>query len=339
MKRIGIIGIGKMGMSHLAIANQTPGLKVAAVCDTSKAFLRVIRKNTDFNCFTDYKKMLDEVEIDGVMVLVPNSLHFDIVSHCIEKGLHVFVEKPLTLSFKESKQLVALSKEKSIKGQVGYVNRFNAVFQRVRKLLDDNVLGKITHYENHMRGGVVLKENSSGWRNNHEEGGGCLFDYGPHCLDLATYLFGTDVSVQGAMLKKVFSSEVEDVAYVNLLHDGEIMGTNSINWSDSSVRKATNFVEVMGTKGKLKANKQELSIYLNEANETLNLREGWNKSYITDEETAVPYYLRGEDFSRQLLEFSDLVNGKIVTSIASLETASITDKIIEEVKIKNGKLL
>jgi len=61
--------------------------------------------------------------------------------------------------------------------------------------------------------------------------------------------------------------------------------------------------------------------------------------YVTDENTDVPYYLRGEDFSNQLIEFSNLINGHIDVSIASLYNASITDKILEEIKKLNKELL
>jgi len=339
MKRVGLIGIGKMGLSHLAIANQTPGIEVKAICDTSKQLIRAIEKNTKFVCYTDSEKMIKEVPLDGVMILVPNAYHFDLVKYCIEKGIHVFVEKPFTLSYKDSKYLVDLAKLNNVKGQVGYVNRFNPVFQRVKKLLDHNIIGEVSNYVNRMTGGVILKESSKGWRNDYKKGGGCLFDYGPHCFDLSSYFFGTDVEVQSSVLKKVFSTAVDDMVYATLLHNNKIVGFNYINWSDGSVRKATNNIEITGSKGKILASKQELSIFLTEANKELNLEKGWNQMYVTDENMDVPYYLRGEDFSRQLIEFSDLLNGKIEESISSLYSASITDRLLEETKSLNKELL
>ncbi|MCB0464342.1 MAG: Gfo/Idh/MocA family oxidoreductase [Aequorivita sp.] len=339
MKRIGLIGIGKMGLSHLAIANQTPGIEVKAICDTSKQLIRAIEKNTKFVCYTNSEKMIKEVPLDGVMILVPNAYHFDLVKYCIEKGIHVFVEKPFTLSYKDSKYLVDLAKINNVKGQVGYVNRFNPVFQRVKKLLDQKAIGEVTNYVNRMNGGVILKESSKGWRNDYKKGGGCLFDYGPHCFDLSSYFFGTDVEVQSSVLKKVFSTAVDDLVYATLLHNDKIVGFNYINWSDGSVRKATNNIEITGSKGKILASKQELSIFLTEANKELNLEKGWNQMYVTDENMDVPYYLRGEDFSRQLIEFSDLLNGKIEESISSFYSASITDRLLEETKSLNKELL
>jgi predicted dehydrogenase len=283
--------------------------------------------------------MIKEVPLDGVMILVPNAYHFDLVKYCIEKGIHVFVEKPFTLSYKDSKYLVDLAKINNVKGQVGYVNRFNPVFQRVKKLLDQNVIGEVSNYVNRMTGGVILKESSKGWRNDYKKGGGCLFDYGPHCFDLSSYFFGTNVEVQSSVLKKVFSTAVDDMVYATLLHNNKIVGFNYINWSDGSVRKATNNIEITGSKGKILASKQELSIFLTEANKELNLEKGWNQMYVTDENMDVPYYLRGEDFSRQLIEFSDLLNGKIEESTSSLFSASITDRLLEETKNLSKELL
>jgi predicted dehydrogenase len=301
--------------------------------------MRIVEKNTKFVCYTDYKKMIKEITLDGVMILVPNAAHFELVHYCIESGLHVFVEKPFTLSYQESQLLVELATKNNVKGQVGYVNRFNPIFQKVKKLLEQQVLGTITNYSNTMKGGVIVKENSKGWRNDYNKGGGCLFDYGPHCFDLSTYFFGTHVRVESSVLKKVFSTSVDDMVTAVLIHNQTIVGYNYINWSDSSVRKATNMIEINGDKGKIIASKQELSIFLTEANTELQFEKGWNQLYITDENTDVPYYLRGEDFSRQLLNFSDLLNGKIEESISSFYSASITDKIVEEVKLLNKELL
>ncbi len=339
MKKIALIGIGKMGLSHLAIANQTPGIEVKAICDTSKQLLRVIEKNTKFVGYSDYKKMIDEIPLDGVMILVPNAYHFELVKYCIEKGINIFVEKPFTLKYSDSEMLVELAKKANVKGQVGYVNRFNPIFQHTKELLDKKVIGDISSYINSMIGGVILKESNKGWRNDYSKGGGCLFDYGPHCFDLSTFFFGTNIEVQSSVLKKVFSTAVDDTVYVTLLHNNSVVGFNYINWSDSSVRKATNRIEIVGKKGKIIASKQELSIFLTEENRALNLEKGWNKIYVTDENTNVNYYLRGEDFSRQLLSFSNLLNGLTDESIASFYNASVTDKIIEETKKLSKKLL
>lgn len=339
MKKIALIGIGKMGLSHLAIVNMVPGIEVVAICDLSGPLLSFLGKNTKLKTYKDYKKMIKDLELDGVLICVPNALHFDIAKYCIEQYLNIFVEKPFTLNFAESLQLVELATKYNVKGQVGYVNRFNPVFRRVKRLLEKNIIGKVTSYVNKMTGGVILKETNKGWRNDYSQGGGCLFDYGTHCFDLSTYFFGTDVKVTSSFLKSVFSSKVDDIVYATLLHNNIIIGFNYINWSDSSVRKASNTIEISGTNGKITANKQEINIFLIKENPDLNLKEGWNQLYITDECTDTGYYLRGEDFSCQIQEFSDLINGKIDRSSSSLADASVIDGLLDNVYTMSGGLI
>ncbi len=255
--------------------------------------------------------MIDEVPLDGIMVLVPNAFHFDLAKYCIEKGIDLFVEKPFTLSYADSKTLVELAEEHSIKGQVGYVNRFNPIFQRVKKLLDQNVIGEVSNYINRMTGGVILKRVAKDGEMIIVKVVDAFLTMVHTVLIYLPIFLVRDVKVQSSVLKKVFSTAVDDIVYSTLLHNDKIVGLNYINWSDSSVRKATNSIEIMGSKGKITANKQELSIFLTEENHELDLEKGWNQIYVTDENTDVPYYLRGEDFSRQLMEFSSLLNGEI----------------------------
>ena len=339
MKKIALIGVGKMGLSHLAIANMTPGIEVAAICDVSTTLLYFLGKNTQIKTYKNYKKMIKEVDIDGVLICVPNSMHFDITKYCIEQNVNIFVEKPFTLSYDQSLELVELADKHQVKGQVGYVNRFNPVFRRIKQLLDQSVIGEVTNYNNKMIGSVIIKKNSKGWRNDYSKGGGCLFDYGPHCFDLSTYFFGYDVKVESAFLRSIFSTKVDDMVHSTFVHSNRVIGLNYINWSDNSVRKASNTIEIIGTKGKITANKQEVNIFLINENPDLNLNDGWNQLYITDESTDTAYYLRGEEFSFQMQEFSDLLNGKTDVSISSLENAKVTDQLLEDVFKMAGGLI
>ncbi|MFH2067476.1 MAG: Gfo/Idh/MocA family oxidoreductase [Pseudomonadota bacterium] len=330
-KKITLIGIGKMGLSHLAISNMTPGIEVVGICDVSIPLMFLLKRNTKIKAYRNYQKMIAVLKPDGVLICVPNSMHFDITKYCLEQKANVFVEKPLTLTFRQSDELTKLAEHYQLKGQVGYVNRFNPVFRRIKKLLELNVIGEVTEYNNTMIGNVITKENSKGWRNDYTRGGGCLFDYGPHCFDLATYFFGYDVTVTSASLKSIFSTKVDDMVQASFLHSDRIKGSNTVNWSDASVRKASNTIQITGTMGKVTANKQEAGIFLKNDRPDLNLKQGLNSLYITDENTDTNYYLRGEDFSYQMQEFSDLINNKIDISTSSLESAKITDRLIEDV--------
>jgi predicted dehydrogenase len=330
MKKIGVIGVGKMGLSHLAIANSTLGLEVVAVCDSSKMLLRTIGKNTGKAGYSDYRKMLSSHTLDGVIISVPSALHYDIAMQCIEQRINIFIEKPLTLNYEDSLKLCSLAEECGVFGQVGYVNRYNPIFQHLTRLIDEAVIGEILNYEARMAGGVVIKPSKKGWRNDYGKGGGCLYDYGSHCIDLAVYFFGEAVSVQSAVLKNIYSSSVDDLLLAILRHDEGYCGSIHVNWSDKSLRKAGNHLEVLGTSGKILANKQEIKIFVDKDNEYHKLHKGWNEIYITDLDTCVGYYLRGEDFSRQMEAFSARLNDSVSPVVSSLATAAVTDRLIAE---------
>jgi predicted dehydrogenase len=336
MKNIALIGIGKMGLSHFAIANSTPNINIVAVCDTSKPLLRAIRKNLNLKTYSDFNDMIKEESLDAVIVSVPNAMHFDVVLKCLKADIDVFIEKPLTIKYQESLELQKVAKQYNRIVQVGFVNRFSLVFSKVKELLNSQLLGDLNSYNCEMRGGVVLEESSKGWRNSYAAGGGCLYDFGPHCIDLAVYLFGEDIILKSSQLESVFSTVVDDRVTAKFEHDNGLKGNISVDWSDATVRKATNSVTVIGEFGELTANKQEIKLKMIQANESLGFSAGEHEIYVTDLETDVGYYLRGEDFSLQMQAFSDSLNGIDTPTQSLINSAIVTDRIISEIFSQNG---
>src|SRR2546423_14635930 len=106
MIRAGIIGLGKMGISHYAIMNALNDVKVAAVCDTSGFVLSTLKKHTHVETYKDHKDMIDDANLDCVIVATPTRFHGESARYALEKNLHVFVEKPFSLSLDEGRALV-----------------------------------------------------------------------------------------------------------------------------------------------------------------------------------------------------------------------------------------
>jgi predicted dehydrogenase len=325
-----------MGLSHLAIANATKGLRVAAICDSSWPLVSALRKITRIPGYTSHKKMLDAHKLDGVIISVPNAHHYAVAIDCIDNGVNVFIEKPLTLKYEHSVDLVARAERRGVFGQVGYVNRYNQMFAHAKLLLSQGVLGTIETYESCMVGGVILEPNTKGWRNDYNRGGGCLFDYGPHCLDLVHYLIGRGASVSHASLESVYSSAVDDIVRADFQHENGLSGKIMVNWSDSTPRKAENSFEAKGTKGTIAVNKQEICLHLDEPDLNSRYGAGENSIFITDFDTSVGFYLRGEDFSRQMEHFSVLLANSETTNMCSLVDAAETDRLIGEIFNRSG---
>ncbi|MDQ2753378.1 MAG: Gfo/Idh/MocA family oxidoreductase, partial [Bacteroidota bacterium] len=197
MVKVGVIGVGKMGVSHLAILGAHPDVEVVGVSDTSKITLDVFKKYTSFPVFSDYEDMLRESDADAVFVAVPTKLHARMVKKIVESGRHVFAEKPLCLTPADGQELVELAERKKVVNQVGYHNKFIGTFQEVKRILDSGCIGDIFHFTGESYGPVVIKPKQDTWRSDPEEGGGCLMDYASHVIDLINYIISPVEKVRG----------------------------------------------------------------------------------------------------------------------------------------------
>lgn len=330
MIRMGVVGLGKMGLSHLSMIRAHPDVSVDAVVDSAGYILGVLSKYTGLEVYTDYEAMLDAVELDAILIATPTRFHASMVRTALERGLHVFCEKPLCLTSAESSELAALAGSLGLVSQVGYHNRFVGAFREVKRLLDANAIGKVTHILAESYGPVVLKAKGSTWRSKRTEGGGCLYDYAAHPLDLATWFAGEPVGVGGTILGSVFSENTEDEVFSTLYFADGVSGQLSVNWSDESYRKMTTRMTVSGTAGKIIADRQEVRAYLRSTAPKVDGYEpGWNVKYTTELTDPVWFYLRGEEYSAQLDHFVGRIGNADADATNDFSSAAATDRVIE----------
>lgn len=328
MIRTGIIGLGKMGISHCAILGAHPGVDLVAVCDSSALVIAGFKKYSRFECFNDYKKMVDSMNLEALFIATPTKFHGEMVLYALNKNINVFCEKPFSLNPGEGKLLADLAKKQNLVNQVGYHNRFIGTFQELKKLLQVNVIGELYHFLGESYGPVVLKEKSTTWRTEKGQGGGCLYDYASHTIDLINYLLAKPVKVAGTQLKSIFSKDVEDAVYTTMILETGLSGQLSVNWSDETYRKMTTQITLLGKKGKIISDATELRIFLKQDNEDLGLSKGWTIKNITTLTENVDFYLRGEEYSAQIDHFINAIKTKSITTTSSFESATITDEVI-----------
>jgi len=303
MLKAGIIGLGKMGLSHAAIVAPHKDVDLVAVCDTSSLVLEGFRKFTGVKVYDDYRKMIDSEELDFVIVATPTKFHFPMVKYALEKGVNTFCEKPFSLTIKEGEEMVSLAEKNNLVNQVGYHNHFIGTFRELKRLVKVGILGDLVHFTGEAYGPVVTKPKGGTWRSDPGEGGGCLFDYASHVINLIQEIIGRPVSADGAQLKKIYSRDVEDAVYSVLRLESGLSGMLSVNWSDETYRKMSTSITLIGKKGKIICDATELKIYLKEPDEDEKLGSGWTIKYITDLAIPVDFYLRGEEYSAQIDNF------------------------------------
>jgi predicted dehydrogenase len=329
MLRVAIIGLGKMGLSLYSIINMHDDVEVAGVCDKSGYLLDILKKYTGVGVYTDYVEMFDKEDLDAVLVATPPKMHYAIVKMAIEKGIHVYCEKPFTLDPAQSRELASLAQARGLVNQVGYHYRFVGAFQEVKRLLDLKAIGKVSHVLAEAYGPVVLRRKDSTWRTDRKQGGGCVYDYAAHPLNLVTWFLGTPSRAGGGVLNSIFSEETDDEVYGTLFFEDGVSAQLSINWSDESYRKMSTKISIWGTKGNITADRQEVHVYLRDKAEVPEgYVHGWNSRNTTELTKPVFFYVRGEEYSAELDHFIKSIQGKHDVPISSFEGAAATDEAI-----------
>lgn len=133
---IAVIGLGHLGSKHLRVYSELNHLvNIVAVCDSRSEVAKALSEQFHVPYYTDYRKLPDNIQ--AVNICTPTTTHCAIGKYFLERGIHTFIEKPITIDLKEADILVDLAKRKRLKLQVGHVERFNSAFQTIAKIVKD----------------------------------------------------------------------------------------------------------------------------------------------------------------------------------------------------------
>ena len=329
MIRTAMVGLGKMGLSHLAITRAHPDINLVAGCDATAYLTDILAKHAGLKCYGDFDRMLAEEQLDALIVATPSKLHAAMVEKALNKGLHVFCEKPFVLDVGDGERLVALAETRQLVNQVGYHYRFVGAFKEAARVVKSGALGTVHHVRAEAYGPVVLKQKGSTWRSAKNEGGGALYDYACHAIDLVNFIAGVPSSVGGVVRHGVFSRDVEDEVYSSFYYPNGASGQLCVNWSDESFRKMSTKISIWGTNGRLTADRQECQVYLREPHEALpDAAKGWTVRYTTDLSEEVWFYLRGEEYSAQIDYFAQSIKARRTDGENTFRSALDADRVV-----------
>jgi len=319
-----------MGITHLSILNANPEVTIVGVCDKSGFLLDALKKTTSFICYDNYEELVEKQKPQCAVISTPTDTHHAITKHLLDRNVDVFVEKPLAVKYDDALELTVLADKRGIQNQVGYHNRFVSTFSYVKQLLEDEVIGNVFHFYAEVNGPAFVKESRTSWRSKTTEGGGCLLDYGSHLINLINYYFGVPTTIIGSIKKKIFSVDSEDAVFSNLLFNNNITGSLSINWSEQTYRRMSIVITILGKKGKIIVDSQECKIFVNKEDRRQLFKKGWNFKYITELTKPVDFFVRGEEYTRELSYFVGRVNSKpIENNINSFENSTKTSLVID----------
>jgi UDP-N-acetylglucosamine 3-dehydrogenase len=227
--KIGIIGVGGWGKNHSRVLHDFGVL--TSICDMDKIKAKNLATRYNVNHYGSIDDMIDTESLDACLVCTPTKTHYPVATKLMEKGINVFVEKPLSYSSKECEEMIQIAKKNKISLTCGYIERFNPAVQEVKKILSDNVYGELLMIEFHRENRMPL----------HIKDVGIIYDTSVHDIDTAIYLFGSKPNVVFARAGKIFHS-FEDFSNIILGFGKDRVAVISSNWI--TPKKVRNFSAV-----------------------------------------------------------------------------------------------
>lgn len=229
-----LIGCGRIATNHVkAVINNN--LDFVAACDLLPEAVETLlakhglEKDETIARYTDYKQMLAEhPEIELVAIATESGVHAEITLYCIDHGVNVIVEKPMTMSMADAEEVIRRSKERGVIVSVCHQNRFNVAVQEMRKALEEGRFGRISH------GSINVRWNrgkqyydQAPWRGKWASDGGCLFNQCIHGIDLLRWMMGDEVEEVYGVTKQQFHDylECEDIGMAVVKFKNGAVGT------------------------------------------------------------------------------------------------------------------
>ena len=308
--KILIYGFGRMGLTHFSILNGlNPDLDFSVI-EPNKILRKILQKNINAKFYADDSSLKQAFDI--TLITTPPSIHLNLLNRSIERGdKKIFVEKPF--GGYTNTNLNNIPESNSI--HIGYVLRFNPCIQWVKTNI--NPLDIKSIHGQYLSN--TIEKKPTGWRNGSFSG--VLNEMGSHVIDLIQYIVGDDQMEVLSSKKESIVSDIDDIVEATLKTKNDILISMYFNWVKKEIRKPVFGIEVQMKDG------SKYSIDQQQINKYSSTGDFIEKVAVTDLAKPVPFYLRGVDFTDQMLDL--LGDNKIMASINdALAVNTLMEKIL-----------
>jgi predicted dehydrogenase len=217
---VGIVGAGYWGPNLIRNFTTCPLTQVAAVCDANPSRLESVgRVNPHLKLVASLDQLLEVPGLKAVAIATPVSSHYPIAKRCLEAGLDVMVEKPLTATVQEAQALVDLARKLGRVLMVDHTYLFSNPVKLIKKLIDAGELGDL-YYIDSTRINLGLFQHDVN----------VIWDLAPHDLSIVDHVIGDPARSISAWGCSHANPDIEDIAYVNVDYGERMLATFHVNW-------------------------------------------------------------------------------------------------------------
>jgi UDP-N-acetyl-2-amino-2-deoxyglucuronate dehydrogenase len=329
MYRFGLIGCGNISGRHAE--NITRVGKLSAVCDIVAEKATKLAAQFNSNAYFSIEELLRiERDIEIIVVCTPNGLHCQHTMKSLEAGKHVLCEKPMALSTVEGRKMITSAEVSGKKLFVVKQNRYNEPVQHVKRLLEDNKLGKVFSFEINCFWNRPQAYYTNSWKGSRDLDGGILYTQFSHFVDLLYWFLGDVSAVSG--IKATYNNrvhfEIEDTGVAMIRMKSGAVGTLNYTVNSFSKNLEGSFC-IFAEKGSVKIGGQ----YLN----TLEWYdvEGETRPEFSQPTTPNSYGFYQGSMSNHNKVYDDLIlslngNGSLLEARDAIKTIEMIESIYKE---------
>lgn len=218
--RVGVVGCGRIAREvHLRILKSLPDVQAVALAEADANALREAHALAPHaTTYSGADALLADAALDAVVISLPNALHAPLAIAAFERGLHVYLEKPLGIRLDESRAVVEAWQKAETIGAVGFNYRFDPLLREARNAIADGAIGRLIGIRSSF---CTPTQELPAWKSRRESGGGVLLDLASHHLDLVRYLTGQEIIEVAAQIHSV--RHEEDTAATTLVLDNRVL--------------------------------------------------------------------------------------------------------------------
>jgi predicted dehydrogenase len=301
-----MIGLGKWGKVLAQAAKKSTRFKIMYGFSRSAVTRAEFSAAHSIACPDDLQIMLQDPDIQGIILSLPNELHLPYALICAEAGKHIYIEKPITNELADARTLKVACEQRGVKVFIGHCAKLLSGVQRMKQAIDAGELGDICMIEGRFSNERALKLTPADWRWYQAKApGGPLSQIAIHQFDVLRYLGGSVQSVNAISARKSpAKAEVEDQWVIGLRFDNGALGSINSSWTSAGVFE----VRVVGTSGLM-----HYTIDQTLWGSAHRLHEGatlyWQKTGQSPQQ-ATPLVVDASDmFATELERFIDLIQG------------------------------
>ncbi|MER9464821.1 Gfo/Idh/MocA family oxidoreductase [Mesorhizobium sp. M0482] len=245
---IGIIGAGDFGAAHARAIREVGNIRLVASCRGNTDALERFTAEYGGRGYTDWRKLLDDKEVDAVLIASPHHLHAEMAIGAAKAGKHILLEKPMAPTVAACDAITAAVADSGVKLMVAHLMHFALPCMAARQILEEGALGRPLAGSSWIIK-LWMEHNRRDWHLRKATGGGMLLTAGIHAVDRLVWLMDDDVvSVSGMLGAKFHDQEADDSALLGLRFAGGGIGqVQSVGYRTGATTYAMDLVCERGT--------------------------------------------------------------------------------------------